>query len=65
MDNSLEPDYSTEKRRIHIVLDPVIHEAGKALAKYNHRDFSAQVAALIQEEVKRSEPANRAATLGK
>jgi hypothetical protein len=40
-------------KRVTIVLPEDIHEAGKDLARAEHRDFSGQVAALIDAAIKR------------
>lgn len=44
----------TQTKRVTIVLPEPIHELGKQLARADHRDFSGQVAALIEAEAKRN-----------
>lgn len=45
-----------ETKRLTIVLPVHLHELGKQLARADHRDFSGQVAALIEAEAKRNPP---------
>ena len=43
-------------KRVTIVLPEDVHILGKQLARADHRDFSGQVAALIEAEAKRNPP---------
>ncbi len=57
-ENSQEKD---EIKRVTIVLPVDVHALGKVLAKQDHRDFSGQVAALIEAEAKRKKESEVAA----
>ena len=53
MNQDNEPVTQPVIKRVTIVLPTDVHALGKELAKSDHRDFSGQVAALIEAEAKR------------
>ena len=57
-----ESSESTEQiKRVTIVLPTEVHEMGKKLAAQDHRNFSGQVAAMIEAEAKRKKESEVAA----
>lgn len=54
MQTDVKSEHREPKKRINIILPIELHEEGKRLAAASHRDFSGQIAALIEAAVIRS-----------
>ena len=54
MQTDVKSEHRDPKKRINIILPVELHEEGKRLAAASHRDFSGQIAALIEAAVIRS-----------
>ena len=52
MQTDAKSEHEGSKKRINIVLPVELHEEGKRLAAAAHRDFSGQIAALIEAAIK-------------